>query len=335
MRRDRTSKRAERRGLYTNETYAQARPLLHPAWPPIPAAGCAEQRNFEADLFHEVLDAPADFVVYPFGIRQVRPFPDTIELAVESEKRAGRLLSRILPSYEPDGEVHGMPGLRIRQRNGRGIEIHIVGRRTSVWLTGVPTGVWKRQEAAALENIVDIGWRPLWRGEQEWTDEEVLFEHRWNTGDWARHFQAGAWCSSGLLRRLAIFHTITPADAVTGYKGSGINGYQGLGPVRWCLDVIHRSGVPYRQEALVAALTDPEFGLPLAPARHLDAIYPPDQMQKRNWIRLDDRARTGLVELRFETFNYPSLQSGRCGPEYQGIAEGVERRIDRVLHNER
>ncbi|GAA3372354.1 hypothetical protein GCM10017744_103510 [Streptomyces antimycoticus] len=38
-------------------------------------------------------------------------------------------------------------------------------------------------------------------------------------GEWARHFQSGAWCGSGLLRRLAVLYTVVPADAVTGYQG--------------------------------------------------------------------------------------------------------------------
>ncbi|WP_331762478.1 hypothetical protein [Streptomyces sp. NBC_01508] len=333
MRRDRISKRAQRRTQYTNELYTQARSSLCPDQPPIPPAASEDQRNFEADLLHEVIDSHTDFTEFSFGIRCVRPHRDTIELTVENEKRAGRLLNRILPSYEPDGEVHGMLGLRIRQRTKRGIEIHVAGRRTSAWLTGLPSAAWKRHELAVLENLADIAWHPLWRGAQEWSAEELAFEQRWNTGAWARHFQAGAWCSSGLLRRLAVFHTITPADAVTGYRGLGINGYEGLGPVRWCLDVIHRSGVPYDKETLVDALTDSEFGLPVAPARHLDAIYPPDET--KNCIRLDDNARTGLVELRFQTFNYPSLQLSSCGPEYRDIAEGVERRIAQVLSGER
>ncbi|MFF1847126.1 hypothetical protein ACFVW9_36300 [Streptomyces sp. NPDC058217] len=332
MRRDQISKRAERRSHFTNETYAQARSLLRPAQQPIPAADCPEQRNFEADLFHEVLESHTDFTEFPFGIRRVRPHSDSIELVVESEKRAGRLLTRILPSYEPDGEVYGMPGLRIRQRSEHGIEVHIAGRRTSAWLTGVPSVVWRRHELSALEHLVDIGWKPLWRSTQEWSEEEQVFEQRWNKGEWARYVQAGAWCSSGLLRRLGIFHMTTPADAVTGYKGLGIAGYEGVGPVRWCIDVIHRRGVQYRKEELVTALCDPDFGLPVSPARHLDTTFP-DELE--NCIRLDDEARTGLIELRFQTFNYSSLQINSCEPEYRAIAEGVERRIKRVQSGQR
>ncbi|MGV9503614.1 hypothetical protein ACWDQ0_35645 [Streptomyces sp. NPDC003642] len=333
MRRDRVSRLASHRQLYTNETYQQARALLDPGNPPIPAPNGVEQRNFEADLFHQVLDSYTDFSAYPLGIRRVRPQPDTIELVVESEQRARRLLTWLLPSYEPGGEVHGMPGLRIRHRTGKGIELHITGRRTSAWLTGPSPKVWTRTETDSLEHAADLGWKALWRGPERWSVEELSFEQQWNTGEWARQFQSGAWSASGLLRRIGLFHTLTAADAVTGYKGLGINGYDGSGPVRWCLEIIHRSGVHYQRLDLVNALTDPEYGLPVARAAHLDAIYPPETME--NCIRLDDEDRTGLIELRFTTFNYRQLQAGSCDVVHQKIAETVERRVSTATHRPR
>ncbi|MEU4490116.1 hypothetical protein AB0H94_35480 [Streptomyces purpurascens] len=121
-----------------------------------------------------------------------------------------------------------------------------------------------------------------------------------------------------------------PADHVD-YGGLGTVGYDGPAPVRWCLDLDHRTGVPYRKQELVDALTDPEFGLLVARAHHLDAIYPPHEME--NWIRLDDEARTGLIELRFTTCNYPSLQPDlpRAKPKYRAIEETVRARVDAVL----
>ncbi|WP_406326601.1 hypothetical protein [Streptomyces sp. NBC_00203] len=97
--------------------------------------------------------------------------------------------------------------------------------------------------------------------------------------------------------------------------------------MRWCLDLDYRSGVGYRKQELVDALTDPEFGLPVARAHHLDAIYPPHEME--NWIRLDDEARTGLIELRFATFNYRSLQP-KANPTYRTIVETIQARVDAV-----
>ncbi|MER5200483.1 hypothetical protein ACWD3J_44280 [Streptomyces sp. NPDC002755] len=325
MRSGRISRLAARRQQYTNETYQQAHNLLRPGRPPIPDADCVEQRNFEADLFYQLLESNRDFTAYPFGIRRVSPQPGTIELVVESEQCARRLLSWLLPCYEPDGEVHGLLGLRIRQRTTRGVELHLAGQRTSAWLTGPPRETWKGAETESLERVADRGWKALWRGPERWSAEEIAFEHEWNTGEWARQFQAGAWSASGLLRRLGLFHTLTAADAVTGYKGLGINGYEGSGPVRWCLDIIHRAGIRRRKQALIEAVTDAEFGLPVTRADHLDAIYPPETME--NWIRLDDTARTGLIELRFTTCTYEQLQVSSCEAEYRAIAEAVERRV--------
>ncbi|MEU9796394.1 hypothetical protein AB0E27_38550 [Streptomyces sparsogenes] len=327
MRRDRISRLADRRRLYTNETYDQARSQLNPGQPPIPAPP-GEQRNFEAELFYRLLYSH-HFTQYPFGIRRVRPGTDSITLEVESEQRAEEILNRILPAQEPDGEVHGIPAVRVRRRTQNGIEVHQCGRRTSAWLTGLPAYVWKRVEAACLDTLADIAWRPLWKGPAEWTDEEALSEQHWNTGEWMRHFQDGAWSGSGLLRRLAVLHTVVPADAVTGYKGLPIRGYDGMGPVRWCLDLCHRTGIRYRKEELVDALTDAEFGLPVAIARHLDRIYPQHTME--NWVRLDDQARTGLIELRFCTFNYPELRVGTAGAKDRAIAEGIQARVDIAL----
>ncbi|MDQ0904674.1 hypothetical protein QFZ22_000659 [Streptomyces canus] len=154
MRRDRISRLADRRRLYTNETYDQARSQLRPGRPPIPAPP-AQQLYFEAELFHEVVDSHRDFTIYPFGIRRVRPGTDSIEVEVESEQRAHEILRSILPSYEPDGEVHGMPGLRIWQRTKKGIQIHQSRRATSAWLTGLPPRVWKQVEAEALDIIAE------------------------------------------------------------------------------------------------------------------------------------------------------------------------------------
>ncbi|MEV8347104.1 hypothetical protein [Streptomyces niveus] len=330
MRRDRISRLADRRRLYTNETYDQARSQLRPDRQPIPTPP-TDQLHFETGLWHEIVDSRGDFTAYPFGIRRVRPLADTIELEMESERRANEILRRILPSYEPDGEVHGVPALRIRQRTQKGIEVHQCGRATSAWLTGLPARAWKRIEAETLDTIAELAWRPLWKGPADWSEEELTYEQRWNTGEWARTFRAGAWCSSGLLRRIANFHTITPVDYVSGYKGLGIRGYDGLRPVRWCLELDHRRSVHYRQQQLVDALTNPELGLPVTRAHHLDPIYPPHET--KNWIRLDDEGRTGLIELRFTTITYTSLRpdSKKTQPLHQEMAETIRARVEAVL----
>ncbi|MFD5098307.1 hypothetical protein [Streptomyces albidochromogenes] len=323
MRRDRISRLAEFRTRYTNETYQQAHSALHASLPPIPPAASDEQRNFEADIFDELLKCHARFTEYSFGVRRVHPQPDTIKLELESPQRGEDLLRQILPVYEPDlSEVHGLPGLRISERTKQGIELHISGRRTSVWLTGLPPAAWRRAENAVLRSTNELFWWPLWRGSDEWTVQEHASEERWNTGEWTRHIHAGAWCTSGLLRRLPSFHTIVPADVITGYKGLGVLGYDGIGPVRWVLDLDYSPGVPHYKDQLVEALTDPDFGLPLTPAHHLEQAL--GRPLPSNMVRLDDTARTSLIELRFSTGMHRAFAQ-QHQPQYEEIVERVRR----------
>ncbi|MGP4048394.1 hypothetical protein [Streptomyces sp. 2A115] len=97
------------------------------------------------------------------------------------------------------------------------------------------------------------------------------------------------------------------------------------------MDLEHRTGVPYRKRELVDALTDPQSGLPVARPHHLDAMYPPHEME--NWFRLDVEARTGLIELRLITINYPSVQpdSPKADLEYRAIAGTMRARVVAVL----
>ncbi|MEU5902327.1 hypothetical protein [Streptomyces venezuelae] len=325
MRRNRISRLAARRRQYTGETYAQARAALDSHEAPLPAAHRAEQRNFEAEVFDAVLNSHSRLTETTFGIAATRPARDSLELEVENEERGDALMRRLLPFREPGAdEIRGVPGLRITKRTSRGIELHISGQQTCLWLTGLSAKAWKRVENALLDGLQEMSWQSLWTTSYAWTAAEGAHEAKWNNGNWNKRMHAGAWLASGLLRRIPAFHCLIPAQTVTGYMGLGVIGYEGLGPVRWVLEVDFAHGRPAFQEGLTAALTDRDLGLPLSPARHLEVSQggplPP------NILRFDDSARTGLVEFRCSTGMYSSLV--RDHPE---TAERIERRVRRVL----
>ena len=323
MRHDRVGKRAVQRSRYTGETWEQARSALVANRPPIPVPEGTEQLHFEADVFDHLLKSRFGFTEFAFGLRRVRPELDRITLEVESYLRAAEILGSLLPVYEPGGEVHGLNGLRIRQHVDRGLELHQLGRVTSLRLTGLPAASWRRIERDLLDRSTDLGWNPVWRQRDDWTAQEQAMEQRWYSGDWTSRSHAAAWCTSGLLRRTALFHTALATDFVSGYRGLPIRGYedQDREPVRWCIDLDHRPGAPHLADDLVSALTDADYGLPIAPARHLDAVYgtPP-----QNVLRLDDADRTALVELRFGTYTY----SG--DPDDAALFERIHDRVDRM-----
>ncbi|MFJ2094732.1 hypothetical protein ACIOEW_36590 [Streptomyces sp. NPDC087901] len=324
MRHHRVSRTAELRCCLTGETYQQAYAALRRGQPPIPPASTAEQRNFEADVFDELLKSRNRFTEFTFGIRRIHPHPDTLKIEVESEQRATDLLHRLLPVYELDtGEVYGLLGLRIRQISERGIELHICDRQTSLWLTGLPPSAWRRITKNRPAELAP-GWRSLWHNTGTWTAEEAASETQWNTPKWTQHFYDGAWCTSGLLRRLAAFHTVAPAYAVTGWKGLGIPGYGDKSPVRWCLEVDYRPGVPQHRDQLVGALTDPVFGLPLASAQHLDASR--GGPLPAHIVQLDDAGRTALIELRSSIGMFDSLKK-----RHPDVDARIRNRVQRIL----
>ncbi|MFJ3882390.1 hypothetical protein ACIPW5_33715 [Streptomyces sp. NPDC090077] len=318
------SRTAARRCCYTNESFDRARSSLRLDQEPIPPAQGREQRHFEAAIFDELLKCHHRFTEYTFGIRRVHPLPDSLELEVESEERAQDILGRFLPACDEAGEeVSGLLGLRVTKYTKRGIELHVAGQQTSLWLTGLPPATWKRAERSVLDNTHAVGWQPLWRRAYAWSRPELAFEARWNTGEWARQMQAGSWYTSGLLRRIPLFHRVSPAQVVTGYKGLPVLGYDGFGPVRWVLE-IDFPDVRHHADRLVDMLTDRTFGLPLAPALHLEESQgcplPP------NILRLDDTERTGLLEMRFSTGVYRSYIA-----QHPEAADRIQQRVDAVL----
>lgn len=257
--RNRASRTADRRRCFTGENHQLAYSGLRLGQPPIPPASTFEQQKFEADVFGTILTSHNRFTEFPFGIRSVRPRPTSLEVEVEVESRGKTLLIALLPDYEVDtAEVAGMPGLRIRQITERGLELHLAGRRTSLWLTGMPRSAWRRIAKDRAAQSVP-GWRQLWRETEAWAAEETAYDAQWNTDQWSKGFYDGAWCASAFLRRIAVLRNAAPIYAVSGWQGLGTD------PVRWCMEIDFRPGTPQYRDQLVAALMDPVFGLPVAP----------------------------------------------------------------------
>ncbi|MGW6563903.1 hypothetical protein [Streptomyces sp. NPDC054975] len=145
-----------RRCLYTGESVQQARRAvdsLEPDTPPIPSADSPAQQHFEARVLLGLLEFRNLYTRYPLGITAVRPEPDGIALHVESEERAAEILFNLLPTYvsEEDHEVHGVPGLRITQRDRTASELRVLGEPTRLRLTGLPARLWRSAIARMLD----------------------------------------------------------------------------------------------------------------------------------------------------------------------------------------
>ncbi|MGW0669752.1 hypothetical protein [Streptomyces sp. NPDC002746] len=98
---------------------------------------------------------------------------------------------------------------------------------------------------------------------------------------------------------------MTTADVVTGIRAlPGIIGYEGLGPVRWAFDIDRRPGLPDSQHALIQALTDRDFGLPLREVPFNIGFFD----NSPRYARIGDQAKSALIELRSSEIAYASLE---------------------------
>ncbi|MYS37203.1 MULTISPECIES: hypothetical protein [unclassified Streptomyces] len=333
MRHNRISRQATRRCLYTGESYHQALGAQQDAHATIPAA-TGHQQFLEARVFEAVVDSGRNFYEHPFGVRRVLPQPATITLHLETTERAVHLLRYVLPSYSEEYGHNGLRGVWIRHRTLQGIEIAGAHGQASVWLTGLSSSDWTRAERTIAEEQADEGLHSLW---QDPPSEHATGEDHQDTAEaararrWDNYLNRGAWCASGLLRRIAIFHTVTTADLVTGIRAlPGIIGYEGLGPVRWAFDIDRRPGLPDSQHALIQALTDPGFGLPIQEVPFGIPFF--DNSARHT--RIGDDTATALIELRSSEITYPSLDGRPAWGDparFVELGRAIRRRVARNL----
>lgn len=297
MPRTKVARFARKRVLYTNETFEQAHQAisdLPPGGQPLPVAGSTDQEALESDVLRLLLRG-GDYRVFPFGVRRTLPSALSLCLEIGGERRAGELLAALLPTYEPEGEVGGIAGLRVRSRSASGIELHQPGRTCSVWLTGLPSSAWRRLEIQHLLYITGMGWKPCWR-HPNWTDEERLWEAEWGSDAWTARFREGGWISSGLLRRIALFHTVATPQAISAWQALG------PGTAHWKMELDHLPESGYRVDEMVSFLTDSDFGLPLSLRTERESSRDPEETSLR--VRLSGRSGTGVLEMLYCRFDH-------------------------------
>ncbi|MFJ9420191.1 hypothetical protein ACIRPT_39480 [Streptomyces sp. NPDC101227] len=233
---------------------------------------------------------------YPLGIAAVYPELDGIVLRVESEERAAEILFNLLPTYVSDHEVHGVPGLRITRRDRTAVELRVLGAPTRLRLTGLPATLWRNAVARIIGNWIDPNPRLLcWQSSPSaWTDAERAHHARWEDVDdeFTQVQRRGAWLGSGLLRRVALLHTVSNTFFADGYHGGG-------GTACLVLRSSHARGQGPGPLNIVAALAHRAFGLPL----HLKRFRgdTDERLGGDQQFVLGDHGKTAVLDLRAES----------------------------------
>ncbi|NUK21946.1 hypothetical protein [Streptomyces lunaelactis] len=290
---------------YTGESVQQAQRAmdrLPEGAAPIPAPVHLAQARLEDRVFLSLLENRNCYTRFPLGVVAVQPTPDGITLQVESEERAAEILFELLPALAPEGELHGLPGLRIVKRRRTAIELRVLGQHTRLRLSGLPYSLWRETEQTMLNKWIDPDAMQLcWRtARTTWTAAEREHLSQWedDSDPFVQVQQRGAWLGSGLLRRAALLHTVANTFLADGYRGAA------FGLARLVVRSSHVRDQGPGPHHIAAALLDPVFGLPLCLTRFrgdTDQRYGSDQH-----FVLTDPAKTALLDLRASVERPPS-----------------------------
>lgn len=239
---------------------------------PVPFGG-RDQARLEASVFGR-LGGTSDYCAHPAGVARLHP--DAGHLTVELDPRLGpdyslarHSLQVLLPTrytgaeQEGAAEPGGITGLRVLGIDERGLGLGLAGTDARLTLAGPSVRKWRVALAAHRADCRTDDCCPLWDA-PELTPFEAAYLAR-DVAWWKKQSDV-AWVASGLLRRIALFHTVTTPYCVRYWQ-------HGLG---WKFELRYEHGVPVQHDELLAHLTHPRWGLALQINREHCACKPCD-----------------------------------------------------------
>ncbi|MFE7805874.1 hypothetical protein ACFU51_14655 [Streptomyces sp. NPDC057430] len=264
---------------------------------PVPDAG-RDQSRLEAAVF-ERLGGTIDYCAHPAGVAHVRPATDHLAVVVDpklgpSHRLPEHCLEALLPTQYTgaDEEVEGpggIVGVRLRGIDAAGLHLGIAGTDAHVTLTGPALKQWRSILAEHRARCRDEHREPLWDA-PELTRTELAYLAKDPT--WWEERAETAWVASGLLRRIALFHTVTKPFCVRYWQ-------HGLG---WKFELRYERGVPVDHDAVIEHLTHPKWGMALLVKRDSCACKPCDcdgGAERSCWFTLEPKGNHGEVTIHF------------------------------------
>lgn len=296
----------------------------------IPAAE-KDQARLEGYLW-TAMCWPEDYSAHPLGIRCIKPQADGLVVELDgghvlTHPVMYRLLPRVIEDHgggHPDLRFFGRPGLRAGWENkAGGVVIALTGTSARVVLRGLTETDWKLAEKRFLtdEAADEVLWRP---GTSMHPSElEELKPSRFNFSHYSFRLE------STLLRRVAIFHTISNPFNVTAWTSGGwsrCDRHAHCGGPSWSLEAFYSPTLDLAAEALVAAITktsDLKFA-------RMDTICQGDSLgrSRATYVELGGGPSClGSLQLRLRTWSHLTVEELRTRLQKHAAfsAEDVER----------
>ncbi|MEU7144711.1 hypothetical protein ABZ942_35065 [Nocardia sp. NPDC046473] len=264
------------RRLYTGEPYGALKAgTIFDNSTPIPSAATSAQALLESKIF-SIFGDYGEWLAHPLGIARVRIMGMEGGLAIWLDSHAelhpicrepgvwrpGKiyrfsqtLAGMLLPHAHRDEEMTGIPQLRIVSVRGRNLTVSLVGTSSRLTLCGVPGTRWVDDIEEFRSSQGDSTETPIWLT-PALTSAEKEFEDMFPRV--TANSRQLAWLGSGLLRRVALFHTTSSAYRTRFW----INPDRRTGG-EWVFELTTRQDVAVDHDGFLARLLDPVWGLPL------------------------------------------------------------------------
>ncbi|MEV0282145.1 hypothetical protein AB0I22_38040 [Streptomyces sp. NPDC050610] len=244
---------------------------------PAPAASPAQARL--ESLVLEQLGTSPDLCAHPFGITSLSSADTSLALYLDAymgRKRCSfpeHCLSRLLPAAPATGggdDPHGIAGLRMSgiEADDRHLHLYMVKGTgpTATLVLALPKGLtegWADIERRHRRWCDENGLRPLWTAPQlDGVESGYLSTYLSLEGSRARRAAVG----SGLLRRIALFHTVTAFYRIQCWDDGD----------SWKVDARTAHPRARWRDQLLQRLCHPRWGLPVHMAHRFCRCAEPD-----------------------------------------------------------
>ncbi|MFJ4568995.1 hypothetical protein ACIP4U_36155 [Streptomyces caelestis] len=264
---------------------------------PVPDAD-RDQPRLEAAVF-ERLGGTVDYCAHPVGVASILPATDHLVVRVDPklgprhrlpEHSLGALLpTQYIGTKESTEGPGGIVGARLHRIDTDGLHLNLVGTTARVVLAGPTQNQWRSILADHRAWCTDHDLAPLWDAPKMTGAERDYLSQ---DPTWWKERAEAAWVASGLLRRIALFHTVTKPYCVKYWQ-------HGLG---WKFELCYEHGVSVNHDTLIDHLTHPKWGMALQVKRDFCACKPCDcdgGAERSCWFTLAPQADHGEVVIHF------------------------------------